>query len=422
VKRAALAGAQATHAWHGCVSDAPLASLGDLSSITPATNENHGLWTSLAVAAASLHYAATGDPKEKDRAAALFDGIAGLTAVTGIVGFPARTFANATDARPYNHWGWHESPVPEYEGWWFLGNTSSDETTGHLFAMPLYAELAADPARKETATQLHCNLTENMVTHGFTLPNVDPSEPTLWGQWQPEKMNGQRSSAEEHGVNSLQMLAYVLSAHRLCPSGQEAMFAEAFDTLIAAGYASNMVNCQLSDPETVNYSDINLTWLAYYTLHFACRADGLPDSTKALCNQIREPLVASAERTYRITTDYGGNQAFHNYIYGAITGAAGGSGDEAWRAEALRSLEQYPLEIVKWSLNDDPSKRIDITINQDLLPDLVNSRVPLDLGSTNEINTNSNTKHTVDNGDGMSARDMSTFLLGLGMGEYHGFV
>ena len=66
-----------------------------------------------------------------------------LNEVTGKVGFMARSCCNATEAyKPgcgvgtwvHDNEIWHNSTAKGYEGWTWKGDTSSDESTGHMFA------------------------------------------------------------------------------------------------------------------------------------------------------------------------------------------------------------------------------------------------------------------------------------------------
>ena len=71
-------------------------------------------------------------------------------------------------------WGWHPSPTTR--GWWFLGNTSSDEMAGHFFGLGAFLDAArsgafsdADAAR---ARRLQVDILDNIVTHDLVLLDV----------------------------------------------------------------------------------------------------------------------------------------------------------------------------------------------------------------------------------------------------------
>ncbi|MCE1197529.1 MAG: hypothetical protein LWW85_01050, partial [Marinilabiliales bacterium] len=83
------------HDRYGLVSASKLKYPGDLSSSRTLNNDNDGLWTSLYLAAECYRYAVTKDPEAKARAIRSYEALERLEQVTGISGYPARTFAAA---------------------------------------------------------------------------------------------------------------------------------------------------------------------------------------------------------------------------------------------------------------------------------------------------------------------------------------
>lgn len=64
----------------------------------------------------------------------------------------------------------------------------------------------------------------NFSTSGYIKQNkyylIDVTGlPTRWGVWAPEQINLNQSWADEHGLNSLQILTYLLSAYRVTGKG-----------------------------------------------------------------------------------------------------------------------------------------------------------------------------------------------------------
>ena len=53
--------------------------------------------------------------------------------------------------------------------------------------------------------------TGHIVSNGYKLIDVT-GQPTRWGVWSPDQLNLNQSWADEHGLNSLQMLTFLLSA------------------------------------------------------------------------------------------------------------------------------------------------------------------------------------------------------------------
>jgi len=50
--------------------------------------------------------------------------------------------------------------------------------------------------------------------NGYKLIDVT-GQPTRWGMWAPDQLNLNQSWADEHGVNSLQILTYLLTAYHV---------------------------------------------------------------------------------------------------------------------------------------------------------------------------------------------------------------
>ena len=138
-----------------------------------------------------------------------------LNRVTGVPGFVARTLAAPGQNITTTHWGWNDSPT--MEGYRFVGNTSSDELTGHLAAYPLallLAPSALSARQAQLCTELLTNITLRIIRDGFKVIDVDGA-PTRWGNYAPASLNDDPAWQEERGVNSVQILAHLLLTHRI---------------------------------------------------------------------------------------------------------------------------------------------------------------------------------------------------------------
>jgi hypothetical protein len=83
---------QARHNRWGLTADSHLRVPGDLSTNQMASTDNDGLWTAMYVAAECFRYRATGEPDAREHARAGMQAIRRLESITGIPGFPARSF------------------------------------------------------------------------------------------------------------------------------------------------------------------------------------------------------------------------------------------------------------------------------------------------------------------------------------------
>ena len=83
---------EARHVRHGLVSDSSLRVPGDLSTNVKHDNDNDGLWTAMYLAAQSYRHAVTRDPDARTKASRSLQALLRLEEITGIPGFPARSF------------------------------------------------------------------------------------------------------------------------------------------------------------------------------------------------------------------------------------------------------------------------------------------------------------------------------------------
>ena len=91
--------------------------------------------------------------------------------MTGVPGLPARTVARSNDTIYSPGTTWHNSSTQP--GWVWKGDTSSDETTGHVFGMAaLLASGALDAARAKRTAGLVRALVGGIVANNLTLVDV----------------------------------------------------------------------------------------------------------------------------------------------------------------------------------------------------------------------------------------------------------
>jgi len=119
---------QARHNRWGLTADSQLRVPGDLTSNQMASSDNDGLWTAMYVAAECFRYKVTGAPDARANARRGMEAIVRLETITGIAGFPARSFIKVgEDVQPMDG-EWHDTPD---KVWRWKGDTSSDEIVGH---------------------------------------------------------------------------------------------------------------------------------------------------------------------------------------------------------------------------------------------------------------------------------------------------
>ena len=191
----------------------------DCSHIT----DNDGLWTQCYVAALAMCYSITKDEEILKAARRSMNAMLFLTRAPEIKGFTARAVRFPDEA----NWGkginkqgiigqeWHRSSDGTYE---WLGETSSDEMTGHYFGFCMYYDLCATEEEKAEIREAVCAITDHILENNGYLIDCD-GKPTSWACWNETALNTDSMWTWEKGVNSLEMLNFLKVSYHM--SGDE---------------------------------------------------------------------------------------------------------------------------------------------------------------------------------------------------------
>lgn len=225
---------------------------GDLDSGWLPNSDNDGLFTGLYCASQCFRYAVTGDEKAKSNAKRAVEAMIKLTEVTGRPGFTAR----ATRYSHEENYGtgvreeWHACEnIPDCE---WLGETSSDEMTGHYYAYGIYFDLVADEDEKKKIAKVVKTITDHIIDHNFHLTDVD-GIPTTWANWEPDLLNNDDRWYYERGTNSLEMLSFLKTTYHV--TGDE-KYNKVFDMLIKKHhYAMNCMQYKCEDGHVAHIDD-----------------------------------------------------------------------------------------------------------------------------------------------------------------------
>jgi hypothetical protein len=396
--RAFVERVQARHNRWGLTADSQLDAPGDLSTNRLVSSDNDGLWTAMYVAAESFRYKVTGEGDARENARRGMQAIVRLEAITGIPGFPARSFIKpGVDSQPRDG-EWHDTPD---KAWRWKGDTSSDEIVGHFFVYPIYYDLVASEAEKPALAAAIERITNHILDNNYQLIDVD-GQRTRWGWWGPDAI---WEDADETGLRALHILSHLrVALHLTADAKLRAKFRAAYDGLIKTHrYHLLTRNQKVMVPGHINHSDDELAFLSYYPL---LRYERDP----ALLAVYRESL----ERSWQIERPE--RNPLWNFIYAAGTGAK-----EFDRAESLRTLREIPMDLVRWSVVN--SHRLDVPV--DPLADRFKRRqalivLPYDELPMSKWNGN---PYSLDGGNGgRSEDDGAYFLLPYWMGRFHGLI
>lgn len=387
------------HNRRGLVNHSRLKEAGEIATSYLNNEDNDGLWTACYLVAECFHYASTGDTAAKSRAIRTFEALERLEKVSGISGYPARSYALASDpitqSRSPHPKLWHPSPDGQ---WQWLDDTSSDEITGHIFSLPIFYDLVANDEQKERVKQLIKRIVDHIVDHDYHLIDFD-GKPTRWGIWHPDSLNHSPNWMYERGLNSLQILSFLKTASHF--TGDE-KYEKHYQYLVNQhGYAQNALYAKVYGPFETSHSDDILNFFPYY---------GLLNYTKADPN--RELYLKSLERSWKAV------KSDHMPIWNVMASVMLRKDCDV--AIALEEIQQFPLDLINWRMEN--SHRWDLP-KDPMLSRFRRSQstkaIPTPESGISRWNTN---PKEFDSGDGGKTEDSgSYYLFAYWMGRYYGF-
>ena len=372
----------------------------DIYTGRPAITDNDGLWTQIYVGTLAYAYAVTKDERILEAARRSMKAMAYLTKVTGVKGFTARAVRFEGDPGygtvvKRDGEEWHPAPNGECE---WLGETSSDEMTGHFFGFSLYYDFCADDEEKEYIREIVCDIVDHILENNYRLCDVD-GLPTTWAIWDPEQLNRNNMWLWEKCINSLEMLTFLNVAYHV--SGDEKYRKEFLRLAIDEHFVLNAAQHKKNDGHTCHIDD-NLGFLCTATI---LRLEKDPAIRKYLLMGLRHHWEYERPE----------NSLLYNIIYTAFTD------DVTGLDGAIKTLYEYPLDFVKRPLFSSSRKDLVYDTEQEKWGAKPQLKYALDIDSRNYHNYDSN-PFRADEGDGLSACSPTPFLLPYWMGRYYGLV
>ena len=315
--------------------DRVLRKYGDLESGWLPNSDNDGLFTGLYCASQCFRYAVTGDEKAKANAKRAIEAMIKLTEVTGKPGFTARAtrYSNEENFGDGNREEWHVCENnPDCE---WLGETSSDEMTGHYFAYGIYFDLVADKKEKKKIAQVVKTITDHILENNFHLCDVD-GVPTTWANWEPELLNNDDRWFYERGTNSLEMLSFLKTTYHV--TGEE-KYNDVYKMLIEKHhYAMNCIQYKVEDGHVAHIDDqldfTNIYPLIVYTDNEA------------------EKEIFKMGLTHHWQYERVERSPMFNMVYGSLTN------NNCDVENAAKSLSEMNLDLVCWPIYNSYRKDI----------------------------------------------------------------
>ncbi len=335
------------HMRYGFCSELHLAVPGDLTTAELIDTDNDGSWSSYYLASQAFRYAVTREEKARENAWETFGTLERLQAITGLDGFPARTFER-TGFKVSDPERWRPAADRHWE---WKGHTSSDEITAQTFAYAVLYEVAArTPAERGRIAAAYDRIAGHLLRNHYTLVDAD-GQPTLWGRWAPEYVNRYPPTIGDRRLNSAEIIAFLQFAHRV--TGKPVYQERGFELLEKHGYLQNLTNSMAMIRPTPgfvyqgydmgdewNHSDDLLAFVNYWTLYRYAFNDAL-----------RRQYAAAIRDHFEI--EQGERCPLWSFVT-AMTGHAA-----ADLEGALWTLQAFPLDLVTHRIEN--SHRRDVT-------------------------------------------------------------
>lgn len=327
---------------------------GDITTGKVSITDNDGLWTAVYVGAQCLKYAVTGCEKALDNAKRSMKALLKLMTMTGVKGFPARAYRRpGEDAFGDGDIEWHLSSDEIGELEW-KGETSSDELVGHYFASSLYYDLCADEEEKKTIASAITDITEHILTHGYTLCDAD-GLPTTWAHFGPEELCLDDKWCWEKGINSLELLSFLRITEHMTG---EKKYAEEADKLIEKyHYAMNMLVYKKYDYHSNHIDDK----LGFYIITPLLNYEKNPDVLRFVKLALRRHFEYE-----RIE-----NNPYFAFVDAYYTGS------HADLCAAVETLEEYPVDLHAYPVHNSIRPDVEIETRSSYYGDRPHAKVGL---------------------------------------------
>jgi len=337
------------HIRHGFSSEGHLTRPGDPSSIVLGDTDNDGLWTSMYLAGELFRYAVTKSEDALQNAYEAFEAMERLTEISGIKGFPARTYeidgyqsSDNDPDMPEDQKIWR---LTEDGRWRWKSTTSSDESCGHFFVYALFAEIVPDKEWQDRAIHQIKIEMDHIIEHDWYLVTWN-GKITQWGRWNPDYVNSFPISVGDRRLNSTLILAFLQTAYHF--TGEAIYKEKAYELMDKYGYAENAIRPasvigfvegqHLSD--SWNHSDDEMYFLT------------IPALVKyAFTEELKQEFFKTSQSHWEIERNE--KNPLWNYLYALIGGSDYDSAESAWW------LREFPMDLVSWKV--DNSQRKDLT-------------------------------------------------------------
>lgn len=330
-------------------------------------SDNDGLWTGLYLSALCYEYAVTKNPEVKKSARRSLNALIKLTEISGIEGFTARAlrYSDEMNYRKENLEEWRISPSDSNCEW--LGETSSDEMTGHFYAYSTYYDLVADDSEKKEIAAVVEKIMTHIINNNFRLIDID-GKPTTWANWDPNLLNNDQKWMFERGTNSLEIMSFLKTAEHMTGKKE---YKEVFDKLLRDyHYGMNLMQYKIPDGHLLHIDD-QLCFTAIVPLLKYTDDPGLRSIFTMGLTQHWQYEKSERNSTF-------------NIVYGSLTG------EYCELEKAIEELKEFPLDLVEWPVYNSYRKDIEWDMSPEALGMPPQLKEPVEYHSRRLANNDSN--------------------------------
>jgi hypothetical protein len=278
-------------------------------------------------------------------------------------------------------------------------------------------------------------MTNTILLHDWYLVGENHNR-TSWGIWNPAYVNNDSEFQDDRGLNSLEILAFLLQTY--AQSGDERFLDGAQLLIESYQYDVNLINMKMIAVSDVIFSDDELAYLSYFNLIYAVdmisSTNNLSTTQKIRAQLVIDNLLEYMKIGLDLTQKYKEMEKspFYNFIYCYASGQVNQTRHIFSRYRALPSgfdcnalsndgvwyMQRWPLELIDWpQFNSD---RLDVQLNvpAECGGSLRSLRMlPPDERSIKKWNTG---VYSLDDGSGFGEEDPTTFLISYwGMRYFH---
>jgi hypothetical protein len=365
-----------------------------------AVSDNDVGFTAHYFAAKCFEYAVTKDPSAR---AAAVDGMKTVKwseEITSIPGFPARSIWAVGEKGHKASTGSGGLPAewnPTPDGLWeWKGDTSSDETDAHNYAVSIFLDLVAEGKERDMAIEHLGRVFGHIVDNGWVLRDID-GKPTRWARWDPAYLQGP-DGFYARGLNGMEALSYVTTAYHFT---KDEKFKNAKQQYLGFGYQPDILRQKLTfHPGFYTDFDDRLAFLSYFPL--------LKYETDP---ELRALWLRSLERSWEVKRMEGA--PWFNYIYGALTG------NDCENDRGVEHLRDWPLDLVSWSVFNSHRDDIHTPKGYRNYSERIKALSPREVGPK-RVNRDWTVLDIDGKGNGVT--DPSCWLEQYWMGRYFGFI